>query len=157
MLNIGDVIFTVSAFIILMLLLKKYALKPIIKVVEKRQDDINREIDESEAREIETNKLLNEQKKLLEESRIEINRLRDINKEELEIEREKARAATLEELKNMKEATLKELEKEKEKMIYDSKSEIINSSFEIAKSILEKEIDEEKQKDIIKKVLDNAK
>lgn len=70
----GTVIVTVITFAILLALLKKFAWGP-LKVMDKRERDINRDIDEAEEAKLNAQKLEEENKKTLKQTQDEVQRI----------------------------------------------------------------------------------
>ena len=70
----GTTIVTIITFIILLALLKKFAWGPLKEVMDKRERDINRDIDEEEAK-LNAQKLEEENKKTLKETQDEVHHI----------------------------------------------------------------------------------
>ena len=71
----GTVIVTVITFAILLALLKKFAWGPLKEVMDKRERDINRDIDEAEEAKLNAQKLEEENKKTLKQTQDEVQRI----------------------------------------------------------------------------------
>ena len=74
-LNTGDIFATLIVFILLMLLLKKFAWGPLMGVMKQREDLIVSEIEAAEKSRQESHQLLEEQRALLKEARQKHKRL----------------------------------------------------------------------------------
>lgn len=67
----GDMIFQLLSLLILLALLKKFALKPLLGIMKQREDYIGNEISSAEQKHVQAEKLLEEQRVLLKEAREE--------------------------------------------------------------------------------------
>ena len=69
--NAGTMLFQLVAMLILLALLKKYALGPLLNIMKEREDYITGEISSAEKKNEEAKKLIEEQQALLKEAREE--------------------------------------------------------------------------------------
>lgn len=69
--NGGDILFQLLAMLILLALLKKYALGPLLNIMKQREDHIAGEITSAEGKNKEAQQLIEEQRVLLKEARQE--------------------------------------------------------------------------------------
>lgn len=72
----GTTLVTLATFVILLALLKKFAWGP-LKVMDKRERDINKDIDDAEQAKINAQKLEEENRKTLKETQDEVQRILD--------------------------------------------------------------------------------
>lgn len=73
----GTTIVTLATFVILLALLKKFAWGPLKEVMDKRERDINKYIDDAEQAKINAQKLEEENRKTLKETQDEVQRILD--------------------------------------------------------------------------------
>lgn len=73
----GTTIVTLATFVILLALLKKFAWGPLKEVMDKRERDINKDIDDAEQAKINAQKLEEENRKTLKETQDEVQRILD--------------------------------------------------------------------------------
>ena len=73
----GTTIVTIITFIILLALLKKFAWGPLKEVMDKRERDINKDIDDAEQAKINAQKLEEENRKTLKETQDEVQKILD--------------------------------------------------------------------------------
>lgn len=71
----GTALYQLLAFAVLLLILSKFALKPLLGVMQKRQDMINEQIDSAEQNRKEAEKLLAEQREEMQKARVEAREL----------------------------------------------------------------------------------
>lgn len=69
--NGGDILFQLLAMLVLLALLKKFALGPLLNIMKQREDHIAGEITSAEERNKEAQKLIEEQRVLLKEAKQE--------------------------------------------------------------------------------------
>ena len=73
----GTTLVTLATFVILLALLKKFAWGPLKEVMDKRERDINKDIDDAEQAKINAQKLEEENRKTLKETQDEVQRILD--------------------------------------------------------------------------------
>jgi F-type H+-transporting ATPase subunit b len=142
-----------AAFLILFLLLQKYAFGPLFGIMEKRKELVKSQLDTAENNRLESEKLLAEQKQaivdakksaydILEQARVTSGR----QAEEL-IHSAKTETARL------KEEALKDIDNEKDKAVAALRSQVSALSVMIASKIIEKQVDEKSQEQLIEQYL----
>ena len=151
---IGLMFWTVVIFILLLILLKKFAWKPILKAVDDRNSSINEALSSAEKAKSEMEKLSADNDKILNEARIQrdsiIKEARDIKvktiadtKNKASIEAEKIIESAKEKIKNEKMNDMTEL-----------KNEIADISIQMAEKIIKTELkDAKSQKKLIEEDL----
>ena len=87
-LNTGDIVATVLIFLILMILLKKFAWGPLMGIMQEREELVAKDIDAAEKARKETQAILEEQKALLKEARTEAQSIIEGAKKQGDITRE---------------------------------------------------------------------
>jgi F-type H+-transporting ATPase subunit b len=141
--QLGTMLFQLVAFIILLLLLRKFALKPLLSVMQKRQEHIENELRAAEKSRAEAEKLIREQQEAIVAARQDaqqiIERAKAIsNKEAAEIIE-----AARKEAERVRDQALAEIKREREAAIAALKDEVGKLSVAIAAKIIEKELDEQ--------------
>ena len=151
---IGLMFWTVVIFILLLILLKKFAWKPILKAVDDRNSSINEALSSAEKAKSEMEKLSANNDKILNEARIQrdsiIKEARDIKvktiadaKNKASIEAEKIISSAKDQIKN-----------EKMKAMTELKNEIADISIQMAEKIIKTELkDAKSQKKLIEEDL----
>jgi len=156
--GIGLIIWMTFSFALLIFILGRYAWKPILKSLHKREQTIDEALNQANKAREEMKNLKADNEKLLklaQEERNEI--LRDARKVRETII-EEARAKANEEANNIVENAKERIEYEKMAAMTDLKNQIASISIEIAEKILEQELSaESKQEDYLKKLIENAK
>ena len=152
--GIGLIFWTSVVFIVLIILLKKFAWSPILKAVDDRNNSINEALSSAEKAKSEMEQLSADNKKILNEALIErdaiIKEARDIKiktiadaKNNASIEAEKIISSAKEQIKN-----------EKMKAMTELKNEIADISIQMAEKIIKIELkDAKSQKKLIEEDL----
>jgi len=151
---IGLMFWTVVIFVLLLILLKKFAWKPILKAVDDRNSSINEALASAEKAKSEMEQLSADNDKILNEARIQrdsiIKEAREIKnktisdaKNKASIEAEKIISSAKEQIRN-----------EKMKAMTQLKNEIADISIQMAEKIIKSELkDAESQKKLIEEDL----
>lgn len=147
--NPSILIATIMNFVVLYLVLKKFFFKKIEAIIEERQDLINEKLDSAEEEITKARILAIENEKILKKAREE---------GKLITQKEKAKADKIyneiieeanEEAKIIMSRARKEIVREKEKAEAHLKTQVVDLAIELSKKIIEKNIDEEKNREII--------
>ncbi|ANU27478.1 F0F1 ATP synthase subunit B [Planococcus versutus] len=155
-LNIGDILATFVIFILLMLLLKKFAWGPLMGVMQQREDLIKSEIETAENSRLESHKLLEEQRSLLKDARTQAQEIVENAKKQGEVSREEIITTARAESGRMKEAAVQEIANERDKAISAVREEVVALSLLAATKVLEKEISEEDNRQLINETIAKA-
>jgi F-type H+-transporting ATPase subunit b len=146
-------IFAIVAFLILYLLLKKYAFGPLFNIMEQRRTHILDQIQQAEQNRKAAEQLMAEQKEAIQNARneakaiIEQARITSSKQAEELIQQAKEEAARL------KEEALRDIENERNKAVAALRSQVSAMSVLIASKIIEKQIDEKSQEQLIEHYL----
>ena len=141
--NLLSFVVQLTSFIILLLVVFFFAYKPVKKMLDKRADHIQNEIDQAEknhALAVEQNK---EAKEILAKSKAEASEIIAEAKKQGEIKHEEMMQETALEVKQMKVAAEKDIERAKEDAIKDIHNEMVNVALTASKEILKREVDSE--------------
>lgn len=149
----GTLLFQLIVFLILLALVRKFALGPALSVMEKRRQHIESEISNAERNRQEAEKLLAEQRRLLDETRQESKAILDraakqANDEAARIV-EEAKASA----ERLKADASAELAREVEKAKAELRDQMAGLSVMLASKIIEKELDEAAQKSTVEQFL----
>lgn len=155
-LNTGDILATLVIFILLMLLLKKFAWGPLMGVMQQREDLIKSEIETAENSRLESQKLLEEQRSLLKDARTQAQEIVENAKKQGEVSREEIMTTARAESGRMKEAAVQEIANERDKAISAVREEVVALSLLAATKVLGKEISEEDNRQLINETIAKA-
>ncbi|ANU10054.1 ATP synthase B chain [Planococcus antarcticus DSM 14505] len=155
-LNIGDILVTLVIFILLMVLLKKFAWGPLMGIMQQREDLIKSEIETAENSRLESHKLLEEQRSLLKDARTQAQEIVENAKKHGEVSREEIITTARAESGRMKDAAVQEIANERDKAISAVREEVVALSMLAATKVLEKEISEEDNRQLINETIAKA-
>ena len=152
----GTIIVTLVTFLILLALLKKFAWGPLKDVMDKREHDINKDIDDAEQAKINAQKLEEENRKTLKETQDEVQRILDDAKIQARKQHEEIIHEANVRANGMIETAQSEINSQKERAISDINNQVSELSVLIASKVLRKEISEQDQKELVEKYLKEA-
>ena len=152
-LNLGDIIVTVTFFTILMLLLKKFAWGPLM---DQRAEMIAIEIESADKSRAESQKILEEQRNLLNEARTNAQAIVENAHKQGEAQRAAIITAARAEVGRMKEEATLEIASEKDKAVAAVRGEFVSLSILAASKVLGKEISEEDNRALIEETIAKA-
>ncbi|HSI68216.1 MAG TPA: F0F1 ATP synthase subunit B [Planococcus sp. (in: firmicutes)] len=155
-LNIGDILATLSIFLVLMFLLKKVAWGPLMGIMQQREDLIASEIETAESSRQESQKMLEEQRQMLKDARTQAQEILENAKRQGEVSREEIVRTANSEAGRMKEAAVQEIANERDKAISAVREEVVSLSLLAATRVLEKEISEEDNRQLINETIAKA-
>ncbi len=155
--GLGLIVWTTIVFLILLFLLSKFAWKPILGMVQKREESINESLNAAESARKELKNLEHNKKAILNETKLEKNRLIEEGKAiQAEIVAEAKTKAKLEAEKIIATAR-KEFSVEKEKAMENLKRDVALLSIEVAGKVIEEELSSNKKHEaIINQMLEKA-
>lgn len=154
----GLIVWSLVAFLLVMFLLKKFAWKPILQMLQEREQSITEAIESAKKAKEEMTALKADNEKIILQAKAE----RDgILKEAREI-REKmiaeAKAQAGKEAEKLTAIARENIHNEKMAAITELKNQVAHLSIEIAEKILKQELSEkDRQKTIVKNLLDDVK
>ncbi|MCD6598625.1 MAG: F0F1 ATP synthase subunit B [Bacteroidales bacterium] len=156
--GIGLIFWQVVTFLILLIILKKYAWKPVLNAVKAREERIKGALESAEEAKQEMKQLKADNEIIIKEAKDERNKLlqeaRDIKNQMIEDGKNQAG----DEAKKIITAAKLQIESEKNAAISEIKELVATLSVEIAEKILTKELDDKKdQQALIKSSLDDLK
>jgi F-type H+-transporting ATPase subunit b len=154
--NGGDIIFQLIMFIILLLLLKKFAWKPLMGIMTQREEHIASEINAAEASVSEAKKLLEEQRTLLKDARVEAQVLIENAKKQGDVQREEIIGIARSEAERIKESAKVEIEQQKEKAVAAIREQVASLSVLIASKVIEKNLNAADQDQLINEYIKEA-
>ena len=142
-------------FVGLILILKKFAWKPILDTLNERENSIKESLESAQKAKDEFSKIKSDNEKILSNAKKERDFIiSDAKKTGREIIEDSKNAAKLESEKIIENAR-ESITQEKDLMLKDLKSQVVDISVEIASKILQKELNEkQKQDDYTQKLID---
>ncbi len=145
----GLMIWTIIIFILLLVILKKYAWKPILQSLKERELGIKNSIEKAELLKQESEKLLEQNKMLLAKADEEARKIISEGKNMAEKLRSDILSRTNEDSARMLHHAKTEIEREKVSALNELRDEIANLAIQAAGKIIDENLDTEKQKKLI--------
>ncbi|NOU95037.1 F0F1 ATP synthase subunit B [Paenibacillus sp. LMG 31456] len=143
----------IIAFLILYLLLQKFAFGPLFGMMEKRRQLVKDQIQTAENNRKQSEQLLEEQKQALQETRKEAHDIIEQAKQTSSKQADDIIAAARVEATRVKEEAIRDIENEKNKAVAALRSQVSAMSVLIASKIIEKQIDEKSQEQLVEHYL----
>lgn len=155
--DIGLVFWTVSIFLILLVVLRAFAWKPIVNAVNQRNQQISEALNAADKAKEEMKKLQAQNEEILKKAHAERDQIlkeaRDLKDEVVAESKEKA----IQEADKIIEAAKNTIENQKRAAIEEMKNQMATISVQIAEKLLRKELDnKEEQNKLIEGLLDDT-
>ncbi|MCB0455496.1 MAG: F0F1 ATP synthase subunit B [Aequorivita sp.] len=156
--SFGLFFWQIIIFVLLLILLRKYAWKPILNAVNDREEGIKNALDSAEKAKLEMQNLQADNEKLLQEARSErevlLKEAREIKTKMIADAKEEAKAEADKMVANAQAA----IESEKKSAISELKQQVATLSLEIAEKVVKNELsDKDKQLKLVDEMLGDAK
>lgn len=139
--NSGLVIWTWVVFVVLLFLLRKFAFPAILKATEERERTIARQLDEAAKANTEAKALLDENRRLLAESRTQAQAMMAEAKSAAEKERAAAVEKTRQEQDELMARARREIQAERDKALTDLRREAVDLSLAAATKLIGQRLD----------------
>ncbi|SHE97097.1 ATP synthase F0 subcomplex B subunit [Seinonella peptonophila] len=155
-LEIGTMLFQIIAFVVLMLLVSRFGLRPVLGMMKHRQDHIQAQIRSVEENREQMEKLVEEQKTALHEARIEAKEII----ERAKVQKDREAEVIINQAKDRAERMLQEAKleiiREKEKAISELRDQVGLLSIDLAGKVLGQEIDSKQQSKLVGRYLEEV-
>lgn len=149
----STIFWSIVVFVILVVVLWKFVLKPVNNMISKRQEEIREKIDDADRKSLDASKYLEEQKKSIDKSRIEAKKIIDEGKEAARKIKEEIEGQASEKSKLMVEDALTEIRSEKDRSINEVKDEMVDIALSASQKMISKSLSEEDHKKLIEESL----
>lgn len=145
----GTMLYSLFIFIILFLLLRKYAFGPLMNVMEERSQKIASDLEKAEQNRLDAQKYLDEQKQALDQVRQEAQTILENARLTSQKQADEILRAAREEADQFKTGAREEITREKEQAIEALRSELGSLTVALASKVIEKELDQSQQQKLI--------
>ncbi len=139
----GLMIWTVISFVLLLFLLKRFAYKPLLDVLEKREKDIRSSIEEAQKTRKEAGELFENYKKQLDAAQAEVKNIIDEGRAIAENVKKEILDKASEEANQVLKQTKEQIEREKERAIIELQGRVADLSVMIASKVIQKTLSKE--------------
>jgi len=151
----STVFWSIIVFIILIIVLWRFVLKPVNKMILRRQTEIRDNIDGAEKKKEEAQQYIEEQKRLLEDAKMVSRRIIEEGKINAMKARREIEEKAGEKSRLLIESTMREIEAEKNKSVEAVKNQLVDLAFELSEKIVSKSLSEKEHEKIIEESLDD--
>jgi len=156
--DIGTIFWMLLMFIILLIILKKFAWKPILGALDNREKSIEDSLRSADRARDEMEKLKADNEKIMAEARLERDRMLRETKQASEKILSQAREKANEEGKLLIEATRELIRNEKTAAVDEIRKQVAELSVDIAEKILREKLkDDKQQKELVNKLMKDIK
>lgn len=151
--NGGLAFWTVLTFLLLLLVLKKFAWKPILSALKQREDAIKDSLEQAEKAKEDARKILSENQNSLAKAEEESKKIIEQSKLFAESLKEKMITESKEQAKRLIEEASAEIDRKKNAAFDELKNQIAEISVNAAEKILRENLDAQKNKKIVDKYI----
>ena len=148
-LYVGDMLFVMITFLVLMWLVKIIAWKPITKMMQDRSDKIVNDIDSAKESRTKAADLAQKRQAELDKTRDDANTIINTAKQNGQRQREQIVEDARSEVSNLKSSAEKDIEQERQEALAKLRKDVASLSIEIASKIISKELNEDDQKGLV--------
>ena len=142
-------------FLILLLVLRKYAWGPIVDAMEEREETIDSSIKRAEEALAEAKQIQADNEKARREAEQKAQRILRETREQAEELRSKERDKTREQIQQMQEQARAEIEREKQSALDELHDEVADLAIRAASKILDENLDASRQRRLVDKFIDD--
>jgi len=147
--NPGLIIWTIITFILLLVLLKKFAWKPLLEALQRREETVRSSIERAEQAKIEAERLLDENRKQLERAGQEGQRILNENRALAEKLKDEIVEKANQQSRRMVDQAKQEIERDKEAALIQLRDEVAGLAIQAAGKILDETLDDDKHRKIV--------
>ncbi|GHP14336.1 ATP synthase subunit b [Lentilactobacillus fungorum] len=148
-LYVGDMLFVMISFLVLMWLIKIIAWKPITKMMQNRSDKIANDIDSAKESRTKAAQLAEQRQTELQKTREDANGIINAAKQSGQQQGEKIVEDARNEASNLKSSAEKDIEQQRQEALANSRKDVASLSIEIASKIISKELNADDQKGLV--------
>ncbi len=152
----GTVLYQITSFTVLIILLGIFAIKPLLGVMQNRQNMINDQIDSAEKNRKEAEKMIADQKEEMKKARVEARELIENAKKAGEQQGQEIVREAKAEADRVQQQALAEIRNEKEQAVTALREQVASLSVLIAQKVIEKELDASEQDKLVQEYLKQA-
>ncbi len=148
-LNPGLTLWTAITFLLLIIVLGKYAFGPIVKMLDEREKNIRDAIDQAKNERAEAEKLLAQQKESLLKAQREAAELAKRSQQEMEAYRSQLTAQAKKESDELVASARKQIEEEKSKAVAELRAQVADLAVGAASRIVKSSLDDRTQRQLV--------
>jgi len=153
----GLFIWTIITFLVLFFALAKFAWKPLLKMLQDREDMIRSSLDDAEKAKVELERLSEESEAIMAKARSEAQSILAEGKTAAEKVKDDIIAKSKEQANKIREDAENQIQVEKEKAIAEIKGEVVNLTLSVAEKLIQKNLSDADNKSLIEASLKKVK
>ena len=153
----GLYIWTIITFLLLLYVLAKFAWKPLLKMLEDRENLIKSSLKDAEKAKLELESLTQESEAITAKARSEAQSILAESKSAADKVKEDTIAKAKEQAIKIRDDAKKQIEVEKDKAISDIKQEVVNLTLSVAEKLINKNLNDADNKSLIEESLKKVK
>ena len=148
-LNPGLTLWTAITFLLLIVVLAKFAFGPIVKLLDERERTIRDAIEQAKKERAEAERMLAEQKSSLAAAQREAAELAQKSKQEVEVMRQDLTARARKEAEDLVASARKQILDEKAKALAELKGQVADLAIDAARRLIQSSLDEKAQRALV--------
>ncbi|GEM_PF-111930 len=148
-------IWTLVSFLVLLVALSKFALKPMTAALRKRQDAIKESLDEAQKARAEVKQMSDEAKKATDAARLEANRILDETRQAAESVRKEIIAKANAEAAELVKRAGEGIEQQKQKALGELRQTVADLSVQITEQVIQRKLDDAMHKQLADQFITN--
>jgi F-type H+-transporting ATPase subunit b len=152
----GTMLSQLVIFLLLMVLVSRYALRPLLATMRQRQDHIDGQIRSAENHQAEAEKMIEEQKEALQLARVEAKEIVERAKVQKERDAEEIIRQANERAERLIHEATNEINREKEKALLALRQEVGELSVQLASKVIGQELDQSAQSKLVHRYLEQV-
>ena len=153
----GLYIWTIITFLLLLYVLAKFAWKPLLKMLDDRENLIKSSLKDAEKAKLELESLTQESEAITAKARSEAQSILAESKSAADKVKEDTIAKAKEQAIKIRDDAKKQIEVEKDKAISDIKQEVVNLTLSVAEKLINKNLNDADNKSLIEESLKKVK
>ena len=153
----GLYIWTIITFLLVFYVIAKFAWKPLLKMLEERENLIKSSLDDAEKARQELEKINSESEVIISQARSEAQSILSDGKAAAEKIKDDTIAKAKDEASKIREDAKHQIQVEKDKAITDIKKEVVDLSISVAEKLINKNISEQDNSSLIEESLKKIK
>ncbi|MBB6450462.1 F-type H+-transporting ATPase subunit b [Geomicrobium halophilum] len=147
--NWGSALYQLLIFSLLIWVVSRFALKPLLGVMQKREQQVNDNLDNAEKSRAEAEQYLEQQREELKNAREQAQEMIDNANKISEQQSREILDNARSEASRLKDAAVADINREKEQALESVRDQVASLSVAIATKVIEKELDESEQEKLI--------
>lgn len=145
----GLAIWTIISFVLLLVLVKKFAWAPILSSIEERERYLKSSMEEADNARKESRRVAEEQKRIIDEAKVEADKLRREAHENSQAFKARCETEALEEKKRIIDSHVAELARMKDSALAELRSTVVDLTIEATRKLIDANLDENKARNLV--------